>query len=505
MTRCFRYLGVMTFLASVLAAQVSAGGRQTIYVSAMGRAGGTGALDSPFLLRAGREYELNQLIRRATDAGNDVDVVFDDGIYHDVRLQIIKLGIHSDIPYIQEPGADAAGHVSLVAGKPYHYHSYDYCNQQHENCVVKPEDYALGHGSHAALTLEAKHPHQAIFDGAAFQLANPEIDNSGVFIAGEPIENVSVVGLVFRNYRNGIGLRHGLGITINNCEIENIGTHSLKALNDNDVGVAGFSVSGDSQLVLVRDTTIRNVWNIQGITGARQDWPSLMHSIYVVNSRDIIFIDNAVEGSSGPMVKFGYYPRVKKGRLIYLYGDQIWQRRGFFISNHFILSPIFEEGQRIPTFRPMQAFIHDNSEALVNGISTPPAKGMVFINNIFRNLLPGQDGNVVAFLRQELPAHGSYPQFPGFVFAGNRIEGVPPNQVIVHRFRGSEVTSTSIERDDPSSLESPLPALTHQTSEPVDVDTTVAKLMAGPLRSPDDARDQLVVSVIRTGRMARIN
>lgn len=516
--RSLRCLAFLVLLVSVFASPVLAGKRQTIYVTAVGNKNGTGALNSPFLLQAGREYELNQLIRRATDAGNDVDVVFDDGIYRDVRLQIIKQGVDTDSVYIREPGADATRHVSLVAGKPYHYHSYDHCNRQHENCRVKSEDYTLGPHSNAALTLEAKHPHQAIFDGAAFQLANPEINNDGLVIGGayfgvtetgrqnvksEPIKNVSVVGLGFRNYRNGILVEHGLGITIDNCEIENIGLHRLKPLDDNNVGVSGFSAKGDSQLVLVRGTTIRNVWNVQGVTKTSEGWPSLMHSIYDGDSRDIIFIGNILEGSSGPMLKFGYYPTIKGGRLVYRYGDQIWQRRGFFIGNQFILAPIVEDGRRIPIFRPMQAFIHDNSESLAEGVLTPPAKGMVFIDNVFRNLLPGENGTLVAFMRQELPARGSQPEFPGFVFEGNRIEGVSSDQLVVHRIRST--ANASIIRDNPKSLKSPLPELTHQTGGPVDVDKTIAKLMAGPLRSPDTARDRLVISVILTNRMPRMD
>lgn len=130
---------------------------------------------------------------------------------------------------------------------------------------------------------------------------------------------------------------------------------------------------------------------------------------------------------------------------------------------------------------------------------------MAFIDNVFRNALPKQNKLVVAFLRQELPVPGSDPEFPDFVFAGNRIEGVQPDQLVVHRYRGTEVALASIERDNPARVDSPLAELTRQTGEPVDVEQTVDKLLTGPLRSPDAARDRLVASVIRTGRMPRVN
>jgi hypothetical protein len=505
-------------LASAGAGPAPGGEHQTIYVAASGKGDGSG-LSSPFVLRAGREYALDRLIRHATDAGSDVEVVFDDGIYRDVRLQILKQGVDTDSVYMLEPGADAAGHAVRVAGQPYHYFSSARCNQEGMNCRVKPEDYSLGPKTNAAVALVAEHPHRAIFDGASFQLANPEVDNAGLVIAGayfgvtqagrsrirsEPIENVSVTGLVFRNYRNGILVQHALGITIDNCLVENIGTHGRKPLDDQRVGVSGFTANGDSQLVLVRDTTIRNVWNLQGSTRSSEAWPGLMHSVYDGDSRDIIFIDDTFAGSSGPMLKFGYYPAVTDQRVIYQYGSRTWERRGFFIGNRFILLPIIEGGHPLPPYWAMQAFIHDNSEALAGGSVTPPAKGMVFINNLFRNALSKENGRVVAFLRQELPVRGTRPEFPGFVFAGNRIEGVAPDQLVVHRYRGSEVADASIDRDDPAHLQPPLSELIHQTGAPVDVEETIGKLLGGPLRSPDAARDRLVEFVIRTGRMPRV-
>ncbi|MGH6821953.1 MAG: hypothetical protein ACRECP_11380 [Methylocella sp.] len=373
-----------------MASPVFGADRQTIYVTSAGIQVGTGAPEAPFVLLAGREYELDRLIRRATDAGSDVDVIFDDGIYHDVRLQILKQGIDTDSIYMLEPGADATERAAQVAGRAYHYSSYNHCNRERMNCRVKPEDFALGPSGNAAVTLEAKHRHQAIFDGAAFQLANPEIENAGLVISGayfgvvqagrqkvrsEPIKNVTVTGIVFRNYRNGILVQHGLGITIDDCTAENVGTHSQKPLDDQSVGVSGFSANGDSQLVLVRNTTIRNAWNVQGSTRSSQAWPGLMHSVYDGDSRDIIFMDDTFERSSGPMLKFGYYPTVKHGKVVYQYGSQTWERRGFFIRNRFILSPILDVGHPIAPYRAIQAFIHENSEKVINGTVTPPAKG----------------------------------------------------------------------------------------------------------------------------------
>ncbi|MEX8492449.1 hypothetical protein, partial [Sphaerotilus sp.] len=82
---------VALLTASVLGAQaVWAADRQMLYVVPGGSVAGNGTADAPFMLTAGREYEFNRLIRRASDAGKDIEVVFRDGVYADVRLQIIK-------------------------------------------------------------------------------------------------------------------------------------------------------------------------------------------------------------------------------------------------------------------------------------------------------------------------------------------------------------------------------------------------------------------------------
>ncbi|MEX8496155.1 hypothetical protein, partial [Sphaerotilus sp.] len=470
-------------------------------------------------LTAGREYEFNRLIRRASDAGKDIEVVFRDGVYADVRLQIIKQGLDTSSIYLLSPGADAAGHTTLVAGKPYHYGSYKQCNQQQLNCRVQPEDFAEGPRASHALILRAEHPRQAVFDGAGFQRDNPDLEDTALVIGGayagvvnsgqqevhsEPIKNVTVSGLVFRHHRNGILVQHGLGITVDNCLVEDIGTHRIKAQDDQVVGVSGFSANSDSQLVLVRDTTILNVWNLQGPTQTSQDWPGLMHSVYNGDSRDIIFLNNTFQGSSGPMLKFGYYPIIRSGQLIYQYPADTWARRGFFIGNQFVLASLTEGGRPQPVYVAQQAFILDNSEKEINGVPTPPAKGMLFINNLFRNALPDTAKSTVAFLRKEMPIKGSQPSFPDFHFAGNRSEGVPTAQWVVHRDRGTAMAVSSNQRDDPIKVNETLIDLLRPTDGPVDPDKVLAALLQGPLRSPDPERDALVSRVIRSGHLPRV-
>ena len=495
--------------------------RQTIYVAATGNPSGTGASDAPFVLSAGREYEFNRLIRSATDAGKDVEVIFASGTYQNVRLQIIKQGIDSDSFYDLEEGPDANGKKTMVFGKPYHYRSYSNCNNQGMNCRVEPADYALGPHSSARVVLKSAELHQAIFDGKDFQTTNPDITNHALIIAGaytnvietgrtgiksEPIKNIAVTGFVFRNYQNGIFVQHGLGITIDDCIVENTGTHHSLSQDEDNYGVEGFSAKGDSQVVLVKNSKIINSWNTAGAPGLKgsKDWPGLMHAIYNGYSRDIIFINNEVTGSSGPIVKFGNYPISKNGRIIYQYGDKTWERRGFFIGNQFAMAPITNNGETQAPYLPIEAFIHDNSQEKDGGGATAATKGMVFLNNRFRNLLPGDAGAHVAFIRQELPVPGLRPNFPDFYFGGNVVEGVQPNRVLMHRSRGTPVSADSAQADDPKGLGITLPTLNQLKVAPVDVGPTIDRLLTGPLRSPQTDRDQLISTIIRTGEIPRM-
>ncbi len=456
--RSFVFLVVLSVSPiGVACAAPEPGKTHIIYVGPSGtnHGSGAGSAADPFVLSAGHEYELNRILQPALDQGQPVKVVFEDGVYHDVRLQILKQGIDTGSIYVTQ---DVPGQHKITS----HLNDRAHCNTEGQNCRVVAQDFTIGADTDTPLELTAEHPGRAIFDGSGTRQTDPAIDSEALVISGSlfggppgdpyhvkshKIQHIIVDGLTFRNYRDGIHVRYAEDVTVRNCWVESIGNRIPRTRAEQLFGTFGLRADGDSSLVMFINNKVTDIWNVGGTANfaAGEADPGLIHSIYYGYAHDIFFVSNALTGSSGPMLKFGFYPITRDGQT-YNYPAAPSDRRSFFIGNSFTLTPMKQGATVIPTYAPVQAFIHENSRELAKGGETPPAAGIVFLGNVFDNRLPPDTAVAVALLRQELPHEGDIPSFPGWIFSGNTIKGIGPDNLLVDRVRDTPVMATSIQR-----------------------------------------------------------
>ena len=473
----------------------SAKAEERIFVSPAGAGAGVGTSDRPFVLAEGREYEFNRLVQAASSKG-DVKIIMRSGLYQGVRLQIIKEGIDSDWLYLPRPahGLDPMR---------FEYENSSRCNSDKTNCRVISKDFMLTAHNNSQIAIVAEENGKVILDGTDFSNANPEIESTGITIAGayfgvkkqqkrnlesQPIKNILIRGVVVRGYKNGIVVTFARGVTIENCRVENIGSHSLAKRNDLNIGVSGFSANGSSELVLVRDCLFSNMWNQRGLTPTGRVWPDLMHCVYDGDSRDIVFLRNKFVGSSGPMIKFGYYPTIQDNRIINEFGERVSDRRGFFIQNEFIL-------RGGSASRKKSFFIHENSRIAVGLSESGPAKGMLFYGNKFDSDFNSSSGDKTYLLRQELPAETDQPSLPGFIFWSNVSNCLKEDTLLAVRHRGSPYEQ--IDSVPPAELPNNIAEFFHKEAEKSHVSIPVG------LSSDNDAEDQTVEDILNGGDMPR--
>lgn len=487
----------------------AASGVATVYVAAEGFGLGDGSAARPFVLVAGREYELNRLVRPLLDGKRPTHVVFKDGVYHDVRLQIIREGTDTQAIYLLP-----------FNGKPSPAPATASCNTQGGNCRVVAADFTMSATSATPLELSAEHEGHAIFDGARSRDARPDVESEGLLISGatfgspasnpygirsERITNVSVRGLSFRNYRNGIHIHYATHIGVFNCTITSIGNRQARRSGRDKFGTSAISVDGSSYLVLLKDNTIRDIWNSRGeptFAAAPAD-PSLIHGVYDGFSHDVVFLHNFIGYSSGPLIKWGFYPLVRAD-VDYQYPSKIADRRNFFINNTLVLGPVGPERVGLMRFE-YQAFVHENSREAVSGKSSSPASGIVFQNNCFVNSYPVDMHVPVALLREELPLPGDAIEFPGWDFFQNKLVNVPSDALLVVRQRGTPLSQDAFHHDGAEEEIVDRLALRHQSQDPDPCQSFDVKhirdLVQSSLRSSDAHEDALVVSVIQHGEM----
>lgn len=416
-----------------------------LYVSAAGTNSGSGTAADPFVLTAGREYDFNRMIRPYLDDGTPVRVLFNDGIYSNVRMQILRQGIDTTTIYMTHSSATAGG-------APTTYHTGAWCNAAGENCRIKAADFTMGANTTTPLELDALHYGSAIFDGTGTRDVKPAIDSVALTISGsifgappnspynilsQRISNVKVQGLVFRNYRNGVDLRFASDIVIQSCTITQIGHRIARQSAAEPFGTYGISIDADTRLALFRLNTITDIWNVgtDGTYAAAAGDPGLIHALYSGYSKDAIFESNLFDGSSGPMIKWGYYPQVT-GAVVYEYPSAPSDRRNFFIGNSFTLDTAHDGPSPNTANAPGQAFIHDNSRVVIGSTESKPAAGEVFLSNQFINTLPTDSGPPDLLVRQEIPLTADTLDLPGWSFHGNTVTGISSNLLVVGRLRG---------------------------------------------------------------------
>ncbi|MGI4746058.1 MAG: hypothetical protein ACRYGI_09800 [Janthinobacterium lividum] len=514
---------ITRFGGVLMPAQASAQGLQpsdfsTLYVvpasGTLATPPGTGTKTDPFALAAGEEYALNQLIRGFMDRSVPLVVQFGNGVYQDVRLQIIRQGLDTTKLYLRDRVMSSDGQVGIG------YHSTVQCNDEGENCRVQPQDFAIGSGAaQAPLILEAQTSGQVIFDGSGLT-GLPDIDDVALLISGaindlaatapytstsQRIRNVLVQGLSFRNYRNGIHVTYAEGVTVSGCILSDIGNRGPRAGDANCIGTFGLRADGDSRSVLMCGNTVQGLWNdvVAADGSADQDDPGLIHGIYQGYAHDVVFKDNVLNGCSGPMVKFGYYPTVTDGSLVYQYPTSPRDQCTLFIGNSFTLSTIKNGLSTVPIYAPEQAFIEENSSVDVDGKATLPASGMIFVGNRFINMLPAEQGVPVVFLRQEIPPSMNMPLFPGWTFAGNVIEAVTDEYLIAVRTRGTPLEAGFIQPVfDPTPLRT---SLVQQMGVAATVSVSdvaaqaIASALAGISSGLDAAANAALLAIARSG------
>lgn len=486
---------------------------RTVYVAASGPNPGTGSATSPFVLTAGREYELNRVIRPILDGGNPVQVVVKDGVYKNVRLQIIRRGPDAQTIYLTPLSSSGQSVLSLHPGAT--------CNRSRQNCRVIPEDYTLGADTTTPLQIVAEHEGKAIFDGSQTRDSRPSIESDALIVSGsifgspsgdldrlrsKKIANVTVRGLTFRNYINGIHVQFATHVTIENCSVVSIGNRIPRQASQDHFGTYALRADGNSQLILFKGNTISDIWNVgAGFSGAIAD-PSLIHAIYEGYSDDIIFLDNLVSGVSGPLVKWGFYPIVRGGAL-YEYPSTPQNGRTVFINNRFVLRQIDDPDYgAVPIRGQEQAFIHENSRETVGGHGSSPAAGIIFLSNYFINSLPTNVLSSVAFLRQELPGSDDQPDFPGWVFEGNVITNVAPQELVIDRHRGTAIQLSSFrhgpnEQGVAHQLDLPAQDLPGNQKVATNWLSDLQTILSSSLKSSDEARDRLLLSVAAHGEV----
>lgn len=480
---------------------------RTVYVAPGSSATGSGTLDDPFLLAAGREYQLNRLVRPLLDKGQPVRILFKDGVYHDIRLQIIRQGKDTSTIYQDPFSALDASHPGAT------------CNRQGENCRVVAEDFTLGADTTTPLELAAEHEGGAVLDGSGTRDAHPAIDSDALTISGsifggppddpyrvasERIRNILVRGLVFRNYRNGIHVQYATHVTILRCQITSIGNRRPRQSRHDRFGTFALSVNGDSRIILFRQNKVSDVWNTRtasGLAEASSD-PGLIHAVYNGYSKDVVYLENVMTGSSGPLIKWGFYPITRNGTT-YQYPASAADRRNFFLGNSFVLRQVGDDGDATSGEREEQAFIHDNSRNGLDGAETAPAAGIVFVGNHFDNQMPADIAGSIALLRQELPLSGDRPEFPGWSFQDNVITNVKPALLLVDRQRGRALTADAFQHgQEEQTIARRLGLTTQDSMSAISAEQRVQyvqSLLASSLRSQDPAEDAELSSVLEHG------
>lgn len=515
---CYRGVAALVISVAYMSpsppSRAATSGTITIYVSPSGTDAGSGSSNDPFVLTAGREYELNRLIQPILNSGTPVEVLFHDGTYQDVRLQIIRQGIDTSTIYMLQSS-------STPGGAPTTYHLGATCNNQGNNCRVMPQDFTMGRNTTTPLVLQAEHPGDVIFDGSGTRDLRPAIDSNALMISGSIfggppatpytvqsglISNVTVQGLTFRNYRDGIHVQYGTHVAIENCRLTSIGNRIPRQSDADPFGTFALRIDGASHLVLATGNTISRVWNAggNGVYASGNDDPSLMHSIYDGYSYDVIFLNNTLVGSSAPMIKFGFYPITTDG-VTYFYPTATSDRRHFFIGNSFTLDTVHDGPDATAATQVGQAFIHDNSREEAAGEESAPAAGIVFLSNRFFSQLPNAGGLPVALLRQELPSEADKPSFPEWTFEGNASSGLDPDYLLIARNRGAVLEPSGFDYGSEEQAIALQLALPQQNAPGEDVLLNWApvldSLIQTTLKSSNAEEDTLVLWIAKHGTM----
>ena len=492
---------------------------KTIYVQAgtAGQNGGDGTFAKPFILADGNEYTFNHLLKPLLDAGVNTEVVFLDGIYQNVRLQIIKPGTNGEEISLQDP----VGTPQLVNGLPVYqkptYRIASWCNSSGDNCRVPHDDYTMGQQATGKLVLRADHIGKAIFWAKKFRRTHTNISTSALYISGgsfqsrdytyanfrtEHIKNILVSGLVFQEYTNGIVINRAENIVIKNTSIEGMGSFEYTGATGEAIGVGGIIIGADSQVVLFKNNKVSDTWN-----SVRSDLVGIVdpgvlalnHSVYHQHSADVIYMNNVFSNASGSLFKFGLYPQKSGAVITGEYPTEAWRRRVFLINNALVQDKVFLRYKHALISQQVFSFVQENSmdRSVPDGKESSSASGVVMQGNTFTKTSDALLKKM-QFLRVELPtSHGGL--LPGWFVGNNSIVGVPDEQLMVGRIRGTsheQLIDLQPLVSDPSLYTSVRDNAHTQVVDHAKALRTASDLLANELKSPNLQRDQLMQSII---------
>ena len=489
----------------------------TTYYIAPGSAGsvqGVGTFASPYVLYDGNEYDFNAFIRPKLDAHRHVECIFLDGTYTDVRLQIVKAGSNGNVISLQDPVADP---TLDGGGLP----SYTVPSRRAGSTFIGNSFYTMGASATGKLVLRALNPGAAIFESVKWRThkncAAEALRLSGAYHQGSSadytfsgytnyLDGVVVTGLTFRHYTNGVMIGRARNIAVKNCTLEDTGNRDWTGTAVEEIGVAGFNVSFDSQIIAIKNNVITDSWNTtredRYTALSATDNQHQIHAFYHQYSKDVLYLDNEVTDCSGAPFKVAYTAHFSAGVIDsqYAYGDH--ERRTFVINNVFRQTKgILGSPHETTSTTGIWNFVHDNTvEKQSNPVESDPMNGMVIAGNSFSK----SDIAALAdrpFLTCETINNTSGGRLPNWHIEKNTINGVTATGVLMGHVRGTSnatlyglnsagiLTSASLHTTTAACFGAPAP----------DSSSAIAfakAVLAVEVASPDASRDTLMQSVL---------
>ena len=125
------------------------------------------------------------------------------------------------------------------------------------------------------------------------------------------ISGIMVSGLNISCYRSGIDLLYAEKVVLKNNRMETLGsarTPEEAALPDTKTtamyGTYAIGMARSCENILIKNNHITTTWNRYNSKDSPPTGdPGLMHPFYIINSGNVVYMDNKIENSSGPILK----------------------------------------------------------------------------------------------------------------------------------------------------------------------------------------------------------
>ena len=475
---------------------------------------GDGSFANPYVLYDGNEYSFNAFIRPNLDRGQNVECIFLDGTYTDVRLQIVKAGNNGNVVALTDPVASPTldGNGLPVYTTP---------TKRGGSTFLANGNYTMGASATGKLVLRALNPGSAIFQavkyrthknvpaealrisGAYHQGASPDITFS---LFDNWISGVVVTGLAFTGYNNGLMLGRARQVAVKNCTFSDLGSRDLTGTAVEDLAVGSTFPINDCELVLLKNNTFDTGWDTVRTDLATAlsatDYPLLMHSVYQEYCCDMVYAGNTFKNNSGAILKFGYYAHFNGSNVIdQQYKYSAYGRRTFLIGNNCTQDKAtFSAASDTISTTGVWAFVNENSvQKDANNLQSNPARGVVIAGNTF-NKTAGASLDNKPFLRADLPDNTTTGRLPDWFIEGNGIGNTSVTLVLCGNVRGGG-NANIFNMDTAGVVDHTLATDTLAQFEATAWTTAsaasyaVARLQA-ELASPDASRDAFVVAML---------